>query len=106
MGPSKSPNKLEREWMDRIVDYGCIACRLDGKEPRPTVPHHILSGGKRMGHLFTLPLCDPGHHQGGQPLGLISVHPWKARFEARYGAQLELLARLKVELGVFDEYTT
>ncbi len=105
MGPSKPPTKHERGWMDRIVEYGCIACRLDGEEPRPTTAHHIVSGGKRMGHLFTLPLCDPGHHQGGQPLGLISVHPWKARFEDRYGTQLELLAKLKVELGIFDEYT-
>lgn len=104
MGPSKPPNKHEREWMDRIADYGCIACRLDGNF-RPAAVHHIVDGNRRMGHLFTLPLCDPGHHQNGQPLGLVSVHPWKARFEQRYGTQLELLAKLKVELGYFDEYT-
>lgn len=57
-----------------------------------------------MGHLFTIGLCDPGHHQNGQQFGMISVHPWKARFEAKYGSQLDLLARLKVELGFFDEY--
>lgn len=108
MGPSKTPTKQEREWMTAIVEYGCIACQMDGNLPRPTAVHHIVSGGRRMGHLFTLPLCDTpqgGHHQNGDALGLVSVHPWKKRFEAKYGTQLELLARLKTELGFFDEYT-
>ena len=105
MGPSKSATKIEREWMDRITEHGCIACRLDGNH-RPAAVHHIVSGNRRMGHLFSLPLCDPGHHQGGQQFGMISLHPWKARFVARYGTELELLAMLKVELGYFDEYST
>lgn len=84
------------------ADYGCIACRIDGNQ-REAAIHHIVSGGRRLGHLFTLPLCDPGHHQNGQALGMVSVHPWRKRFEARYGTQLELLARLKVELGVYHE---
>lgn len=52
-----------------------------------------------MGHLHSLPLCDPGHHQQGQQLGLVSRHPWKAKFEQRYGTEEELLARLRAELG-------
>lgn len=98
MGPSKAPTKTEREWMKRITDYGCIACRIDGRR-RAAGVHHIVSGNRRMGHLFTLPLCDPGHHQGGQQFGMVSVHPWKARFEAMYGTQLELLGRLQAELA-------
>ena len=98
--PGKTaPTKEEREWMDAIVRYGCIACVLDGVLPRPTAVHHIISANRRMGHLFTLPLCDPGHHQGGQPLGLISRHPWKAQFEARYGTEDELLATLQHEIA-------
>ena len=90
-----SPNAEERAWMDFIVAHGCVACRIDGVTPRPTAVHHILRGGVRMGHLFTLPLCDPGHHQGGDAIGLTSRHPWKARFEKRYGTEMELLARLQ-----------
>ena len=30
MGPSKPPTKREREWMARVADYGCIACRMEG----------------------------------------------------------------------------
>jgi hypothetical protein len=77
---------------------GCVACRLDGLGFRPAAVHHILRGGRRIGHLFTLPLCDPGHHQGGQPLGMLSRHPWKAQFEARYGTELELLELLRAEV--------
>jgi hypothetical protein len=99
----RTPTKEEARWMDQIVEYGCIACRIDGHAHRPTVPHHILRGQRRLGHLFTLPLCDPGHHQGGEPDGLLSFHPWKAQFEARYGTQFELLAQVKVALGYFSE---
>jgi len=38
-----------------------------------------------------LPLC-AGHHQDGTGApGLIAVHPYKARFEERYGKQSDLL---------------
>lgn len=93
-----APTAAEREWMDAIVAYGCVACRIDGHAPRPTAVHHILRGGQRIGHLFTLSLCDPGHHQGGEQFGLISRHPYKARFEAKYGTELELLARLRATI--------
>jgi len=93
----KTPTKEERDWMDWITGYGCIACRIDGRPPRPTAVHHILQGGRRMGHLFSLGLCDPGHHQQGQDLGLTSRHPWKTRFEAKYGTELELLQMLQAE---------
>ena len=94
----RAPTKDEAEWMRAIVAYGCIACRLDGHAPRPTAVHHILRGGVRMGHKYTIGLCDPGHHQGGGPLGLLSRHPYKARFEARYGTELQLLAHLDIVL--------
>ena len=95
----RAPTVAEREWMDAIVEFGCVACWLDGHESRPPCVHHILRGGHRIGHLFTLPLCDPGHHQGGQPLGLISRHPDKTIFEARYGTEMYLLNYLQQKLG-------
>lgn len=99
-----TPSAIEARWMAEIVEWGCVACRLDGNAPRPTAVHHILRGGRRIGHLFTIGLCDPGHHQNGAALGLVSRHPYKARFEARYGSELELLGRLKVALGYFDKW--
>lgn len=93
------PTAFESAWMHDIVAYGCVACRADGNESRPTAVHHILRGGRRLGHLFTIGLCDPGHHQGGQTIGLISRHPWKAEFEKRYGTEMELLEQLRAQIG-------
>lgn len=87
----RAPTAEEKAWMDDCVETGCIACWLDRVPHRPTAIHHIVEGGRRLGHKFSLPLCDPGHHQGGQSLGLVSRHPWKARFEERYGSERELL---------------
>lgn len=92
-----APTATEREWLDWIVAYGCVACHLDGVPPRPTAVHHLLRGGIRMGHLHSIGLCDPGHHQNGAPLGMVSRHPWKARFEAKYGTEKELLAWLRAQ---------
>jgi len=100
MGPSKPANKIEREWMARIVDLHCVACRQDGHQS-PASVHHIVQGNRRLGHLFTLPLCY-AHHQG-DGRGVPSVHFSKRTFVARYGSELELLAALQVELGVYDE---
>jgi hypothetical protein len=94
-----APTKAEREWLDAITAYGCIACRLDGLGFRPAAVHHILRGGVRMGHMFTLPLCDPGHHQNGQQFGMVSRHPWKVQFEQKYGSEESLLQELRADIG-------
>lgn len=90
-----APTKDEAAWMDAIVRYGCIACRIDGVRPRRTAVHHLLRGGVRMGHKHTIGLCDPGHHQGGKPLGMVSRHPDKAAFEKKYGTETQLLKKLQ-----------
>lgn len=98
--PGKRPATVdEAERMDRVAAWGCVACRLDRVAPRPTAIHHLLRGGVRMGHRYTIGLCDPGHHQDGAPLGITSRHPWKARFEARYGSEIQLLALTDEALG-------
>lgn len=91
----KAPTVQEAQWMADIVEHGCVACIIDGHDPRPAAVHHILRGGQRMGHLYTLPLCDPGHHQGGGPIGLVSRHPWRKRFEDAYGTEMDLLMHLR-----------
>ena len=103
MGPSKTPTKAEREWMSRIAELGCVACKQDGHQS-PASVHHIVQGNRRMGHLFTLPLCYP-HHQGdGREVP--SVHNQKRTFVQRYGSELELLAELQVTLGIYDKGAT
>lgn len=100
MGPQGAPTVEERRWLDAIVAYGCVACALDGRLEVPPAVHHIVVTGRRLGHRFSLPLCDPGHHQGGGPLGVISLHPGRnPAFIARYGAELNLLRELEDVLG-------
>lgn len=98
----KTPTKPEREWMDSISRLGCIICRIQGRGYVPAAVHHMLSGSRRMGHLYSFPLCDPGHHQGApRSSGEISRHPNKAEFEARYGTEeflLELTQRVVKEI--------
>jgi len=94
----KTPTKAEREWMESIGRLGCIVCRAQGRGYVPAAVHHILDGGRRTSHLETIPLCDPGHHQGApKSSGEVSRHPNKAAFEARYGTEeflLELTQRV------------
>lgn len=88
--------------MRRITDYGCVACRKHGIEDVPASVHHIIQGNRRMGHLFTLPLCY-AHHQGGGLGGIPSVHQAKQSFVKKYGSELELLAELQQTLGIYDK---
>lgn len=94
----RTPTKAEAEWMDAIVSYGCVACRIDGGGIVAPQVHHMLRGGRRIGHLFTLPLC-PGHHQDDGS-GLVARHPWKVRFESKYGTEAFLLDVLQAAIGV------
>lgn len=95
----RPPTKVEARWMHAVVEFGCVACHIDGVPPRPTAVHHLLRGGRRIAHLFTIGLCDPGHHQSGEQFGMISRHPTKARFERRYGPESHLLAVLQRKIG-------
>jgi hypothetical protein len=87
--------KAESAWMDAITQIGCIVCLLFFSAPgTPGCPHHLLTkGGRRRGHLYTICLCDPGHHQKSPTPSKISRHPNKARFEKAYGSEDSLLAK-------------
>lgn len=89
----RAPTATEACFMDAIAQQGCVACRKDGWENLDVSVHHIDGRTKPGAHLLVLPLC-AGHHQAGTGSNptLTAVHPDKARFEARYGAQRELLA--------------
>ena len=95
----RAPNVAERAWMDWIVARGCIACQRDGLGHRAAAVHHILRGGRRMGHLYTLPLCDPGHHQGGQPLGMAFDRDEKREASMMVGERLDPIAALNASIA-------
>lgn len=88
----RTPTKAEKQLHDRIASLGCIACLLDGRRNYHVSIHHIAGRTRPEAHLQVLPLC-AGHHQDGTGApGLIAVHPYKARFEAKYGTQEHLLS--------------
>lgn len=88
----RSPTAEEKAWMDKAGGIGCIACRKMGVYQPEVSLHHIDGRTKPGAHLKTIPLCGQHHQLGADTGPFISVHPWKARFEAAYGTQLELLA--------------
>lgn len=51
----------------------------------------MLSGGRRMGHLFTIPLCYEHHRSGRNDSQIVSRDHSQRRFERRYGSELSLL---------------
>ena len=99
----RNPSAEEKRLHDRLAAFGCIACWLDGRS-NPTVSIHHINGRTKPGaHRAVLPLC-AGHHQDGSGIpGLIAVHPWKARFEAKYGDQYHLAHMARSLIGEADE---
>ena len=99
----KAPTKAERKRMSLIVEIGCIACIMDGKDKAkcgPPTVHHLLDGGVRRGHSFTI--CLGAWHHQGYPRPLLSrrqaTELWgpslaegSKPFHAKYGTDSELL---------------
>lgn len=94
-----APTAQEQDWMYRAANFGCIVCFKQTGVATSAEIHHLKSGDRRMGHLHSIGLCY-WHHRGGDKDGpYISRHPWKARFEAAYGSELDLLEELRALLG-------
>lgn len=98
--------RAERERIERISRLGCVACaKLDIVNVGTDI-HHILDGGIRMGHGFTICLC-PGHHRGVWGPEQIEIIPVEKRisisdgrplFYAVYGSEQELWQRVQLRL--------
>lgn len=84
---------IEKAWLDAITQLGCIVCQVEGHGFSPAEPHHLLSGGRRRGHLFTIPLCPPHHRFGMNDKMATSRDQSRRRFEKRYGTEESLLAK-------------
>lgn len=88
----KNPTAAEKRFHDQLASLGCIACFLDGNYSPEVSIHHIEGRTRPGAHMKVLPLCASHHQEGtGNIPDAIAVHPWKARFEKKYGSQDELL---------------
>ncbi len=88
-----APTKDELEYHRKVAAMGCIACLIDGKENHFVSIHHCDGRTKPGCQKKVLALC-AGHHQDGtgNDKTMIAVHPWKRRFEEKYGTQEYLMA--------------
>lgn len=106
----KEPTTKEVKRFQRIQELGCVACQLDGVPNVPCDIHHLLSGGRRLGHEYTVGLC-PWHHRAVLPSGhrlcdFAEVHgPSLAAtpraFATRYGDEYELY---EIQNALLDHY--
>jgi len=92
--------KAEKKHWDRVAELGCIACMQDGIHNTHVSIHHIDGRTKPGAHMRVLALCAPHHQTGGQDAP--AIHPYRSRFEAKYGTQAELLAKT---LRLLDDYS-
>ena len=84
----------------RIMDAGCRVCRKMGYDTPAQEFHHLHTAGRRRaGQAIGIGLC-VAHHRGGQNNAqVVSRHPWKKQWEARFGDEWALFDELMTELG-------
>lgn len=89
-----TPTKAEKAHWDKVASLGCIACLIDGYRNPLVSIHHVDGRTKKGAHMKVLGLC-AGHHQDGtgNDKNMIAVHPFKRRFEAKYGTQESLIEK-------------
>ncbi len=102
MKKSAKPTKEESLWMAAIAR---LPCSVNNNNCSPGVQvHHITKCGRRLGHLFTIPLCF-NHHHNQSPLAYgNSVHKGTKSFEVKYGTQFEMLEKTKEKILVGSDY--
>ena len=93
--------------MSAVAGLGCQACLQDGHPDTPATVHHSRTrpdgqkygAGLRACHFETMGLCE-AHHQGQLDTSQLAFHRNPQAFEARYGTELEILARVDEQLGI------
>lgn len=105
------PTKAEAARMARLKVMPCVSCVIAfGRFETcgPTEVHHLLSGNKRRGHMFTIPL-GRWHHQGIPPKDMSAVTATRVfgpslakqskKFRELYGNDDFLLEQVNKQLG-------
>jgi len=99
------PTCAESERIERMkTEIGCICCKLLGLTSRtPLEIHHLLIGGHRAGHWFTICLCWM-HHQGRSISGLwTSIAQGSKAFAKVHGSQWDLWLKVQQILDLPDD---
>ena len=99
MQNSKRINAANKHRFERLKDIGCVACLKQGYHRLAEI-HHLVEG-YRLGHDWTIPLCE-WHHRGVPPTMAMtkaqarqllgpSLAETKRQFVGEYGTERELL---------------
>ena len=112
--PVKHQTKSDGDRIRKFERLGCIACRKDGRPEKVGYDvHHITDNGRRLGHLYTIPLC-PWHHRGYVECkpeyvtdddihrDVPSLAKSKRDFVAKYGSEMDLWVEVNELLDASD----
>lgn len=100
--PKATSAEVER--FERMkTEIGCICCRLIGLKPTTHLEiQHLLIGGKKAGHWFTICLCWI-HHQNRSVSGVwTSVAQGSKAFQKVHGSQWDLWLKTQHMLDLDD----
>lgn len=103
------PTKAQVLRLERITRGECICCAINRRIGYATAAfggcdaHHLLSGGRRIGHDATIGIC-PWHHRGVKPYDAMtdaeasrtfgpSLAHGSRPFHDVYGSDVDLLAQ-------------
>jgi Recombination enhancement, RecA-dependent nuclease len=104
------PTAAEAERLEAVHALPCLACMMAlAVQRQRTEAHHQLSGGVRIGHEATIPLCG-WHHRGERPNRKVtnaqmtkysgpSLALSSKAFHDRFGTDAELLNRTNKLIG-------
>jgi hypothetical protein len=98
-----TPTKAERSRWGRFKEIGCICCVLAfGLVGQAFEVHHLVSGNRRMGHVYSIPLCPQHHRYKGIGLWTSIANGSKA-FARVHGTQIDLWLKVQHMLGLPDD---
>jgi hypothetical protein len=110
---TKPPTKAEAARFDLLRSIGCLCCRKIGLPMQGGVTeiHHLLSGNRRRGHEYTVPLC-AYHHRAVPWSGFTSKQMAEAfgpslakgskPFHKFFGSDDSLLAEVNKMIGITE----
>ena len=104
---TRAPTKRETERISLFRKVGCIACRSTlGLFNDQYDVHHIISGNRRRGHWYTIPLC-PQHHRNilGRDGEWTSIAHGSKAFEEVHGSEESLWKKTQYLLGLNPKWT-
>lgn len=98
------PTKAERARFAMFQGLGCICCLLRfGTTNLSYEVHHIMRGGRRLGHWYSLPLCERHHRTRYQRGAWTSIADGSKAFSLIHGTELDLWLKVQHILKLSDE---